>query len=68
MAEAAEELIEYIRRELIRRPDVQIDSDTPLVSSGLIDSFSLVDILSKLEAARVSPQAKSNPRTWTRCG
>ena len=49
MAEAAEELIEYIRRELIRRPDVQIDSDTPLVSSGLIDSFSLVDILSKLE-------------------
>jgi len=49
MIEPAEELIEYIRRELIRRPNVQIDADTPLVSSGLIDSFSLVDVLSKLE-------------------
>ena len=49
MTEPAEELIDYIRRELIRRPNVQVDADTPLVSSGLIDSFSLVDILSKLE-------------------
>jgi acyl carrier protein len=49
MTEPAEELIDYIRRELIRRPGVQIDGDTLLVSSGLIDSFSLVDVLSKLE-------------------
>jgi acyl carrier protein len=28
---------------------VQIGEDTPLVSSGLVDSFALVDILLKLE-------------------
>lgn len=42
-------LIDYITRELIRRPGIQVTADTPLVSSGLIDSFALVDILMKLE-------------------
>ncbi|HXN99595.1 MAG TPA: acyl carrier protein [Candidatus Acidoferrales bacterium] len=49
MTDSAQELIEYICKEIIRRPTVQIAADTPLVSSGLIDSFSLVDVLSKLE-------------------
>lgn len=49
MTDFAQELIEYICKEIIRRPTVQIAADTPLVSSGLIDSFSLVDVLSKLE-------------------
>ena len=49
MTNSAQELIEYICKEIIRRPTVQIAADTPLVSSGLIDSFSLVDVLSKLE-------------------
>jgi acyl carrier protein len=35
--------------ELIRKPGVLIDEDTPLVSSGLIDSMALVDLLIKLE-------------------
>jgi acyl carrier protein len=35
--------------ELIRRPDVAIDENTRLVSSGLIDSMALVDLLVKLE-------------------
>ena len=43
------ELIDYITRQVIRRPGVEITADTPLVSSGLIDSFALVDILAKLE-------------------
>ena len=34
---------------LIRRPGVTIDENTPLVSSGLIDSMALVDLLLKLE-------------------
>jgi acyl carrier protein len=34
---------------LIRKPDVTIDENTPLVSSGLIDSMVLVDLLLKLE-------------------
>jgi len=49
MTPPAHQLIEYILREIIRRPGVQIAEDTPLVSSGLIDSFALVDILFKLE-------------------
>jgi acyl carrier protein len=35
--------------EMIRKPGVTIDEDTPLVSSGLIDSMALVDLLMKLE-------------------
>lgn len=34
---------------LIRKPGVVIDERTPLVSSGLIDSMALVDVLLKLE-------------------
>jgi acyl carrier protein len=45
----AQQIIDYILKELIRRPGVTISKDTPLVSSGLIDSLALVDILTKLE-------------------
>lgn len=48
MNEQVQQMIDYISREVIRRPSVQLDENTPLVSSGLIDSFALVDILSKL--------------------
>lgn len=34
---------------LIRKPGASIDENTPLVSSGLIDSMALVDLLLKLE-------------------
>jgi acyl carrier protein len=46
--EQAQQMIDYIVHEVIRRP-VQITEDTPLVSSGLIDSLALVEILAKLE-------------------
>jgi acyl carrier protein len=45
----AGELIDYITRHVTRRAGPEITADTPLVSSGLIDSFALVDILVKLE-------------------
>ena len=45
----ARELIEFIVRQVIRRPSSEITAHTPLVSSGMIDSFALVDILLKLE-------------------
>lgn len=35
--------------ELIRKPNLVIEENTPLVSSGLIDSMALVDLLVKLE-------------------
>lgn len=49
MNEHVQEMINFILREVIRRPSVEIGEDTPLVSSGLIDSLALVDILLKLE-------------------
>ena len=45
---AEQEMMEHIV-QLIRRPGLVIDEDTPLVSSGLVDSMSLVDLLLKLE-------------------
>ncbi|HEV8525069.1 MAG TPA: acyl carrier protein [Terriglobales bacterium] len=42
-------MIHYIVGAIIRRPGVHIDETTPLVSSGLIDSLALVEILLKLE-------------------
>jgi len=47
--EQAQQMIDYIVRDVIRRPGIQIDEDTALVSSGLIDSLALVDILLNLE-------------------
>lgn len=35
--------------QLVRKPGLQIDENTRLVSSGLIDSMALVDLLLKLE-------------------
>jgi acyl carrier protein len=48
MTEEAQQMIAHIE-QLIRKPGVTLDEDTPLVSSGLIDSMSLVDLLLKLE-------------------
>ncbi|HXJ90656.1 MAG TPA: acyl carrier protein [Candidatus Binatia bacterium] len=48
MTPEAEQMIAHVR-DLIRKPGVTIDDNTPLVSSGLIDSMSLVDLLLKLE-------------------
>lgn len=48
MTAEAEQMIEHIVRQ-IRKPGLTIDENTPLVSSGLIDSMALVDLLLKLE-------------------
>jgi acyl carrier protein len=44
-----QQMIGYILDEVIRRPGVEINESTPLVSSGLIDSLALVNVLFKLE-------------------
>ena len=48
MTPEAQQMAEHIV-QLIRKPNVKIDENTPLVSSGLIDSMALVDLLLKLE-------------------
>ena len=57
-------IIRALKERRLLLPDTSIDLDTPLVSSGLIDSFGLVEVLEILEsvsgfsipAGRVSPQ------------
>ncbi|MDD3144080.1 MAG: acyl carrier protein [Candidatus Cloacimonetes bacterium] len=39
-----EKLIEFIKDEFLTDPDMEIDTETKLISSGLIDSFSLVSL------------------------
>jgi acyl carrier protein len=48
MTHEAQQMIEQVSK-LIRKPGLQIDETTPLVSSGLVDSMALVDLLLKLE-------------------
>jgi acyl carrier protein len=48
MTDETQQMLEHIM-QLIRKPGVALDENTPLVSSGLIDSMALVDLLVKLE-------------------
>jgi len=48
MTPETQAMIEHIKH-LVRKPHIQIDEHTRLVSSGLIDSMTLVDLLLKLE-------------------
>jgi acyl carrier protein len=48
MTEQAQQMIEHVIH-VIGKPGIEIDEGTPLVSSGLIDSMALVDLLLKLE-------------------
>ena len=49
MNEQEKKIADYIKSQVMRDHSAQIDEDTRLVSSGLIDSMSLVDILGELE-------------------
>ena len=37
-------LIEYIRANIVKRPKFELGPDDPIISTGLIDSFHLVDL------------------------
>ncbi len=44
-----EELIDYIMKEFVDDPDEEIDESTPLISSGLIDSLSIVSLVAFID-------------------
>jgi hypothetical protein len=48
MTPETQQMIDHVNT-LIGNPKVKIDENSPLVSSGLIDSMALVDVLLKLE-------------------
>lgn len=64
MTEPAEQIIEYIKAEVLADPGTDVGLETPLVSSGLIDSFALVDILMEVEKAvgKRIPASKVQPK------
>lgn len=37
-------LIQFITHKILRQPDAVLDLNTPLLSGGVIDSFSLIDL------------------------
>jgi 2-hydroxymuconate-semialdehyde hydrolase len=44
-----EELIEYIMKEFVEDLDEELDENTPLISSGLIDSLSVVSLVAFID-------------------
>ncbi|MCI0557025.1 MAG: phosphopantetheine-binding protein [Nitrososphaera sp.] len=42
-------MVNFIEGKVLRRPGLHITEDTPLVSSGLIDSLALITLLLELE-------------------
>jgi len=44
-------LATHIASKVLKQPGRQIEADAPLISSGLIDSFSLVDVALYVEDA-----------------
>ena len=46
---ASEQLISYLKEKVLRGRGPEIGEDTPLVSSGLVDSFALIEVLLHLE-------------------
>jgi acyl carrier protein len=60
MARSAEAwaMIDYVRKNLLMDASEEIGEETPLVSSGLIDSFALIEVLQQLEKVtrrKISP-------------
>lgn len=57
-------MIEYLKSQVLQGSSLELELDTPLVTSGLVDSFALIDVLLELEkvtgrripASRVSPK------------
>ncbi len=44
-----EELIAYIKKEFVEDADEEINQTTPLISSGLIDSLSIVSLVAFID-------------------
>ena len=44
MSEIIKKLEAFIANDILKQPDRSIAADEPLISSGLIDSFSLMDV------------------------
>jgi acyl carrier protein len=65
MDEMKDLILDYIKKEYMEDEDEEITYDTPLISSGYVDSFSMVSLLVfienkfkiKIPAAKATPEA-----------
>ena len=59
----AQALIEYLKKQVLNNSQIEINEDSALVSSGLIDSFALIEVLLELEkiTGRRIPAGRVNP-------
>ncbi len=67
MDELHKAILEYVKKEYLDEDsDTEIDVDSPLISSGIVDSFSMVSLKSFLEKKyKISiPDAKASPEAF----
>jgi acyl carrier protein len=67
MDELHKTILEYVKKEYLDEDsDTEIDVDSPLISSGIVDSFSMVSLKAFLEKKyKISiPDAKASPEAF----
>ena len=64
--EMKEMILKYVIKEYVDDEDVEITYETPLISSGYVDSFSMVSLLVFLENKfKIKiPPSKATPETF----
>ena len=67
MAELKDTILDYVKKEYLEEDDDrEISFDTPLISGGIVDSFSMVSLKRFLETkyAIQIPDAKATPEAF----
>jgi len=67
MDDAKKMIIDYVKKEFLEEDsDMEIKEDTPLISSGIVDSFSMVSLKTFLEKKfKIQiPDAKATPEVF----
>lgn len=67
MDELHKTILEYVKKEYVDEDsDTDLDLDTPLITSGIVDSFSMVSLKTFLEKKyKLSiPDAKATPEAF----
>ena len=67
-----QEIVDYVKREFLEDEDedMEVTAETPLISSGIVDSFSMVSLKTFLEKkySVQIPDAKATPETFDSVG
>ncbi|MDZ7270546.1 MAG: acyl carrier protein [candidate division KSB1 bacterium] len=66
MEDVKKVVIDYIKKEYVEDDETEITESTPLVSGGIVDSFSMVSLKAFLEKkfGVQIPDAKVSPETF----